>query len=746
MKLRSFRKLFARSPKTQRPVMLSVWNDSLDPDLLIAQTEALLEGGAGGILVLPGEGLPPGAFLSEAWFEAFNAVTRRVRRRRDSVWIYEDLDSPWARDRVKALVGAHPEFGQLRLVLKTFEAESLDGALPKWDDAVAHFVVTQEDSRGGVVYGRAGRVSVVPEHVEVSPVDSAEALRESAGRRTLSFVEVAHADRLNYFNPGAIRAYLDETHGQYHQKVKRYFGNTLGLCFVGGAHFSPEAGSLPWDAELPTLFRETRGYSLLEHLPALFYDTPGCEAVRFDYWTLVGEMFREGMASSFKAWCAERKMPCSGHYALPGSVSKATCGLGSLAAAYEYQDFPGVNIAEMDVYSRPVDEEGYLHRVVAIKVAVSVKRQLSKGGVVNESIGEGDDNLSLEVLGRIAQFQMALGLDFVTHRAGHASLRGEGSHDSPPIPGVLPANRDAMKKHLDALSRLSWILSQGRSVCEVLVLHPGASVQAAYRHPRRAEEEAAAWSLSEVSMPYQSVERHFAMLSSALLDAQIDFDYGDEIILARHAVAERRRVEVGAMAYRIVVLPPMLNMRETTLHLLEDFAIGGGVVLALGTVAALVDGRPSEAVQEFVEDYAERVVEGIDLFDYGEAVRRLTHLGARVASISDEGGRSVPSLKAQRRRWEGVDILYVTNVGHRRVEASIAFDVEPERHVEAWDPDTGEMVWLGEGEAEAPLRLTAEWRGGQARVFVTLDGAEKSVLRSALSHSVLRRDTVEGMK
>ena len=138
----------------------------------------------------------------------------------------------------------------------------------------------------------------------------------------------------------------------------------------------------------------------------------------------------------------------------------------------------------------------------------------------------------------------------------------------------------------------------------MLVLHPGASVQAAYRHPRRAEEEAAAWSLSEVSMPYQSVERHFAMLSSALLDAQIDFDYGDEILLARYAVAERKRIEVSAMAYRIVVLPPMLNMRETTLHLLEDFAIGGGVVLALGTVAALVD-----ALQRFWDlDLAEVVV------------------------------------------------------------------------------------------------------------------------------------------
>lgn len=693
----------------------------------------------GGILVLAGEGLPPDAFLSEKWFEAVNAVTRRVRRRRDSVWIYEDLDSPWAQRRVEALTAEHPEFGQSRLVLTDFvaDASGVGGALP--GSAVASFMVTRDDALGGAVHQQGGRMSLVPDGIEAAPVVFDVRSSEWPGQRFLVFEEEACPGRLNYFNPGAITAYLDETHGRYFQNVKRYFGNTLGLCFVGGAHFSPEAGSLPWDDELPTLFRETRGYSLLHNLPALFFDTPGCEAVRYDFWTLIAEMFREGMASAFKDWCTERRIPCSGHYLDPESVAKATCSLGSLVPLYEYQDFPGVNIAEVDVYSRPKAQEAYLHRVVAIKEAVSVKRQLSKGGVVNESVAAGRRGQSLDSLRRIAQFQMALGLDFVTHHAGRASLRGDRKHDSPPIVGAPQPNWGHMKKHLDALSRLSWVLSQGRSVCEVLVLHPCASVQAGYRHPRRSEEEAAAWSISEVSMSYQSVERHFALLSSALLDAQIDFDYGDEIILARHGLAGRRHLEVGAMEYRIVLLPPMTNMRESTLHLLQDFAMGGGIVLALGTTASLVDGRPSGAVRRFVEEYAERIVEGIDLFDYTEAVRRLTNLGGRVAVISDEDGRSVPSLKVQRRSWEDIDILYVTHTGEGPVEASISFQTGPGRHVEVWDPASGGMTRLCEGDAEAPVRIPMKWHGGQARIFATLAGEDKNVPAWRSSGEELRR-------
>ena len=103
--------------------MLFLWNDYLDAERLANETEALLEGGMGGVLLLAGNGLPPDTCFDEKWFEAVHAVTRRVRKRRDSVWIYEDLESPYAQRLVEALVSERPEFGQSRLNLIDFVAD-----------------------------------------------------------------------------------------------------------------------------------------------------------------------------------------------------------------------------------------------------------------------------------------------------------------------------------------------------------------------------------------------------------------------------------------------------------------------------------------------------------------------------------------------------------------------------------------------------------------------------------------------
>lgn len=718
---------------------LFLWNDHLDPERLADETEAVLEGGMGGLLLLAGAGLPRGAYLDEKWFEAVSAVTRRARKRRDSVWIYEDLDSPTAQERIGALLAEHPEFAQSRLRLTDFVAETQYAGDRLPGDAVAAFMVTSEDRLGGVVYQAGGRPSIVQDTIEVSPILFDINPADRPGQRFLVFSAESDEGRLNHFNPGAITAYLDRTHGKYYEQLKRYFGNTLGLCFLGNAHFSPRPASLPWDPELPALFRETRGYSLLHNLPALFFDVPGCHALRYDFWTLIGEMFREGTAVAFRDWCEQRRIPCSGHYLGPGGIAQATCSVGSLLPLYEHQDFPGVNVPEIDVFSRPEDQESYLRRLVAIKEAVSVKRQLGKGGIVNEATSPGDPKQTLDGLRRIAQFEMALGLDFVTHHAVRASLRGDRKYESPPLIGPPEPCWAHFKKHLDALSRIGWLLSQGKSVCQVLVLHPSSSVQASYRHPRRAEEEAPTWTLSDGSMSFAFVEKHFALLTSALLDAQIDFDYGDEELVARYGQAQQRLLNIGEQSYRIVVLPPMTNLRESTLYLLQDFAMGGGIVIALGSVPSLVDGRPSNAVERFVAQYAEPIAQGIDLFDYSVVVQRLTDMGARAVSISDENGRDVPALKAQRREWESMEIVYVTNTSEEPLEGCISFEKGPETHVEAWDPESGEMTLLPTGDPDGPLKLPLRWKAGQARFFVILAGEDKNIAPEAPSAEEFRR-------
>ena len=167
--------------------------------------------------------------------------------------------------------------------------------------------------------------------------------------------------------------------------------------------------------------------------------------------------------------------------------------------------------------------------------------------------------------------------------------------------------------------------------------------------------------------------------------------------------------------------------------------MAGGILLALGTVPSLVEGRPSDAVKRFVEEYAERIFQGIDLFDYSTVVQHLTGMGARALDISDEDGGDVPALKVRRSEWEGLEIFYVANTGDQEQKAWVRFETGPDRHVEAWDPESGEMTRLADGSPEGPLRLLLDWHGGQARLFVLLAGEDKNISPAPASGHEFRR-------
>ena len=60
--------------------------------------------------------------------------------------------------------------------------------------------------------------------------------------------------------------------------------------------------------------------------------------------------------------------------------------------------------------------------------------------------------------------------------------------------------------------------------------------------------------------------------------ANIDFDYGDEDILARHGRVRRQELRVARAGYTTVLVPPSVTMRSSTLKLLKKFRAGGGRV------------------------------------------------------------------------------------------------------------------------------------------------------------------------
>ncbi|MBI4559982.1 MAG: hypothetical protein HY706_20515, partial [Candidatus Hydrogenedentes bacterium] len=527
------------------------------------------------------------------------------------------------------------------------------------------------------------------------------------------------------------------THEEYFRRFGSDFGSTITHAFMDEAGMCPRAGWLPWDMRFSETFEQRRGYPLLPHLPALFFDVPGCEAVRFDYWSLAAELFREGFAIPMHEWCTRHHIAYTGHYVFETTLKEATRMLGATMPLYEYQGLPGIDILGNDFYSHRFEQEAYGYYVVNIKQAASVSHQLGKGGLMSESYGVGGHAMGPDAMQTATNFQMALGVTFINQHAAFYSLRGDRKLDCPPVIGWQEPYWPFARKHLDTTSRTGWLLSQGQHVCEVLLLHPASSMQATYRHFRVRNEYKAENYFLDADLPFELVDKHFTLLSVALLDAQIDFDYGDEEILARYASASDGCLRVGQESYRLIVVPPSINIRASTLALLETFARPGGIILTVGSLPNLVDGRPSRQASDFFRSRAHQISVGVDLFQYASVVEALTRLGARTATLKTLAGDDVPSLKVQRRAWNGREILYLANVSRESVEAQLIWNVNVTGTIEEWGLDTGNCVPLAPCRGGEPFQMPLQWAPRQARALVAVPG--KAHLRHPRSQKTQRR-------
>ena len=728
MKPDALRAEFATPPMEYRPAPFWFWNDHLESKRLVEQFDALVDAGMGGAVLHARGGLDASEYLDETWFDAIGAVVERAAERGAKTWLYDELGWPSGSAGGRVL-RAHPELRSMRLVMHDITAESASAFdAVKDENVVAAFVVVHTDPEHGILHRNdrgspiAGAVTLLPDRIAYERIEWPAHHGSLIGRRLLIFEQRHDGSTIDYLDPRGAEAFLESTHEEYYRRFKQYFGTTITHAFMDEAGMLVGASTLPWTSRFASRFREQCGYDLVDSLPALFFDVPGNERVRFDFWSLATRMFREGFGVPMHRWCEQHGIHYSGHYVFETTLKEATRQLGSTMPLYEFQGMPGIDVLGGDFYSRRFAPEDYGMYTVMLKQAASVVHQLGKPGLMSESYGVGGHACGPEAMQTATNWQMALGVTFIAQHAAFYSMRGRRKLDHPPIIGWQQPYWRFIRKHVEAISRTGWLLSQGKHRSDVLVLHPQASMQATYRHFRNRAEYKAENYLYDADMPYELIDKHITLLSVALLDAQIDFDFGDEELLAKYGSVDESRLRIGDMRYRIVVMPPLVNIRSSTLELLRSFAAAGGTIFLVGSMPYLVDGKPSEDARWFLSEYAQRV-DGSDRFDYSEIVAAISDVNGRTVVVRDAAGADVPQLKVNRRVWADREILYLANVSRDLITATVTLDFTFDGIVEEWDLSTGETIPFAACSKSEPLALELTWHPRQARVFVAIPGA-----------------------
>ena len=692
-------------PSIYRSAPFWSWNSKLSPERLCRAIESMHQAGMGGFFMHSRYGLKT-PYLSAEWFQCVSACVETARRLGMKAYLYDE--DRWPSGTAGGIVTrSHPEFGGQLL-----EAGPPDRA---GDEAerLALFALRFDGA------GKLTNFREIESPGAAAADEKVMALDVRARPKGPWYNDGAYLDTMN---AEAVAEFIHVTHQAYADRYGKDFGEVIPAIFTDEPYYgkiacnpAQQVQALLWTPELPQQFKRRRGYDLREHLPELFCPLAGGEfsKVRCDYYRTVTELFVENFSAQVGRWCGKHRIALTGHMLAEGTLLSQIGAAGAAMPHYEHMQWPGIDLL--------TDQAKEL---MTAKQCSSVADQLGKQRVLSELYGCTGWDWPLEGHKFVGDWQFAAGVNFRCPHLTHYSLAGGGKRD---YPASIFTHSPWWKYYNvveDYFARLSLMLTQGRPLRDVLVIHPIESAWGTFWPQEKSD-------MTPPALMQQSLER----LMYSLTGEHYDWDFGDESLLAKYAKLAGGKLKVGKMTYQLVIVPPSITLRSTTLSLLRRLLGDGGKVLFIGRVPDRVDGKASDQAAELVAaartcgDQADQFIPAIEA------------LLPRRVSVTEDGAEQ-KCIWSMLRSIKGGQLLFLQShdrTNGRRVHVSAL----GRRPVVLWDAHTGQQVRVrseSKGERiEFDLDLPAT---GSA--LVSLGLAARGAINAPAKPKVLQSKEIAG--
>lgn len=631
-----------------RPQPLWSWNADMDEALIDAAVDGFAAQGCGGVFVHARPGLVT-EYLSPRWFELWRHAAGRCAARGIACHIYDEDSFPsgFAGGHV---VAAEPQRAARGLHCVLVDTNSLPAGTP---------IACADPAYGTHLPDDAWRQASASRRVAVLIVQPMPASAWYAG---FPIADISL--------PGAGAAFIATTHDAYAREAAGHLGRTARLVFTDEPTLPRPEDGVPWSEALATAFAARHGRPLAEVAGLLFIDGPGHEAVRHDYRAVLGDLVVANFFRPVHDWCAAHGLAATGHvdehlWPDPGF-------LPSSAAALRWMQVPGNDLLGFQFHPADPGSAGVAMARLNLRELDSVARQCGRERRLVESCGGGGYAYGPAAMKRLEDWAMAMGVDLMSPHLAHASLAGARKYDWPQSMSEHSPWWADYRAHADHVAHVIAAMRGGEVERRVLLLMPTTS---AWLHARPGLAK---------DGPLLALRTATLRLIAALEEAGIDYDLGDETLLAELGRVEGAQLRVGAVAYRAVVLPAALeNVEEPTLALLAA-ALAAGVPLHAEAACrpAYVAGRRDPRPAALAGTPSWR--------DHGDAaalaavLRRdfTPHLAAA------DGGPLPPGLAWRLVRHGADSLVFLCNPWDTPLEASLRL---PGRRLGALDSEHGTL-------------------------------------------------------
>ena len=660
------------------------WNGKLDKEELLRQVHIMKDMGFGGFFMHSRTGLET-EYLGEEWLNIVKEVILEAKKIGLTAWLYDE--DRWPSGTAGGEVTKILEF-QMKFISMYDEA-----SVPEPGVYIAcqlgRFAIKIASDGSMLDYYKIGEGEALKDGYVIKKF-LVEHMKENQFYNGYTYLDT--------MNINATNAFLQSTHEKYKAKCGELFGKTLMGVFTDepyrgsvlngfGMDNKNRLNMIPYTYQLYSKYKAITGENLSDKLPELFYKKVNSKINRTMYYYIetIQQLFLENFAKPYHDWCQKNKLIFTGHVLHEDSLAIQTLFQGSVQRFYEYMDYPGIDVLTE-----------YNNAYWIAKQVQSIARQLGKENTLSEMYGGTGWQLNFQSHRDIGVWQALLGISLRCHHLSWYTMAGEAKRDYPASIFFQSCWYKDYKFIEDYFARLGNLINKGKPLCDVLVINP---VESAWLYP------CVGWEKNYFDPQVKEIkdlEEKYLKLFNILTTAQIDFDYGDEDLLARYAKVLSKNdstiLKFGKSEYKCIVICGMDTIRSSTLKILKNFKAKGGKVVVVGDEPLYVNAALSN------ETSVLSIFDHIS-FQYNQIVNYLKNYRKFYVDSQDV-------ISMIRKMKDGYYIICL-NRDREKDKKNLTLFFDQRYNVNEIFLETGKK----HGLAENAERLALNFEAGQCRVF-----------------------------
>ncbi len=466
---------------------------------------------------------------------------------------------------------------------------------------------------------------------------------------------------IDHYNPAVIDKFIKEI---AEPALKACGSNPPYAVFCD----SLEAAGEDWTANFFAEFQKRRGYDLKPHLAALLYNTSAkARDIRHDWGQTLTELFNDYFLTAFEKWSRAKgtEFRLQGYGTPPSALySYAYADLGE-GEGYTWKGFRESRWASSanHLLGRPITSSEtwtWLHSPVFRATPLDMKAEANLHFLqgVNQLIGHGWP-------------YTPPGVEYPGWRFYASAVLNEKN----PWWIVMPE----VTKYLQ---RVSYMMRQGRPANDVAVYLANSDAWASFTPGR-------------VAMNAALSRRLGREVIRQLLEAGYNLDFFDDGLLEMRGKVEGGALTFGDLKFKVVVLAGVERIPPSTMRKLEEFAKGGGILIATRSMPSIAPGfMATDDDQKTVKDIAQRLFKAPDAPGiFLEADSGLGKALARRLPPDVKFEPAAPEIGFVHRKTDSEEIYFLANTGNTLKSVKATFRVKAVQ-AERWDPMTGQVAGM----------------------------------------------------